>query len=224
MTAIVVPLKNLDRAKSRLHPVLADRERRGLVTAMLGDVLAALPAHGAGCRIFVVAEQEVSLPGGVVRIPEPANRGYDEAVATALCDPRVSGAPSMLVLPADLPMATRSDIDALLDSPPVPGMRIAPARDGDGTNALLLSPPDLVPTRFGAGSAERHRALGAAAGVPVESVFPAGLAFDIDTPQDLAEFCATDGQTGTHRYLRQTGVSARLDAQHVGRPVPPKRG
>ena len=98
----------------------------------------------------------------------------------------------------------------MIAAPPVPGMRIAPDRDGDGTNALLLSPPDLVATGFGAGSSARHRALGEAAGVAVETVIRPGLAFDIDTPQDLAEFCACTGETGTHQYLRQTGVAARL--------------
>ncbi len=224
MTAAVVPLKNLARAKGRLAPVLSAAERRGLVLAMLGDVLAALlGARGLG-GIYVVADEAPPAPEGVAWIAEPANRGYDAAVATALADPRVAGAAAMLVLPGDLPLATPADIDALLDEAPRPGARVALARDGDGTNALLLSPPDLAPTRFGPGSGARHRALALAAGAPAETVSPPGLAFDIDTPRDLLDFCARDGGAGTHAFLRESGAMARLARLDRGRRAPPDRG
>ena len=209
-TAIVVPVKEPAQAKSRLRPVLDERQRRGLVAAMLGDVLRAVPADPDRCRVFVVATAQVEVPRGVTRITEPASRGYNAAIDMALADPAVRRARSMLVLPADLPLVTSEDIDLLIAAAPVPGMRIAPDRDGDGTNALLLSPPGLVATGFGPESSARHRASGEAAGVSVETVIRPGLAFDIDTPQDLADFCACAGRTGTHRYLRQTGVAARL--------------
>ena len=45
----VVPVKELDRAKERLAPVLPPEQRRALMLAMLEDVLTALAATSA-CR------------------------------------------------------------------------------------------------------------------------------------------------------------------------------
>jgi 2-phospho-L-lactate guanylyltransferase len=216
----VVPLKNLSQAKSRLAPLLSDRERRNLVVAMCGDVLAALKKAKGLSEIFVVADGLGDGFDGVSLILEVENRGYDEAVATALADPRVAGAEAILVLPGDLPMVRPGDIEAFIGNvnskePMIgkrvgPEVRIAPARDGDGTNALLLAPPGLMPTQFGPGSFARHRATAEALVSTVEIVAPPGLAFDIDTPQDLLDFCARDCETGTHEFLRRSGVAGRL--------------
>jgi 2-phospho-L-lactate guanylyltransferase len=210
MIVAVVPLKNLDRAKSRLAPLLSDDERRGLVMAMLGDVLGALAGAAFVSDVFVVADDGFTPPPGVARIGEPENRGYDAAIATAVADPRVADAGAMLVLPGDLPLARPDDIDLFVAGLPRPGVRIAPARDGDGTNALLLTPPGLMRTRFGLGSFARHGAAAEAVTSTVEIVAPPGLAFDLDTPQDLRDFCVRDGDTETHVFLRRSGVRDRL--------------
>jgi 2-phospho-L-lactate guanylyltransferase len=214
VTVAVVPVKNLDQAKSRLGPLLNAAERRGLVEAMLSDVLAALTGARGISGIFVVSDGAGLVPRGWTLIPESENRGYDEAVATALSDPRVAGADAVMVLPGDLPLATAADIDAFIGHGNRPraasGIRIAPARDGDGTNALLMMPPGLMATRFGPGSFERHKRAAEQVASMVEIVSPAGLAFDIDTPQDLLEFRARAGDTHTHAFLGRSGVADRL--------------
>ena len=220
MVVAVVPLKNLSQAKSRLAPLLSDLERRNLVVAMFGDVLAALKQAKGLSDIFVVADGLNDRLDGVSLILEVENRGYDEAVCAALADPRVFGAEAMLVLPGDLPMVRPGDIEAFIDKFNCkesktgklvgPMVRIAPARDGDGTNALLLAPPGLMASQFGPGSFARHRAAAEALISTVEIVTPPGLAVDIDTPQDLLDFCARDGDTGTHDFLRRSGVVDRL--------------
>ena len=116
----------------------------------------------------------------------------------------------MLVVPSDLPLMGASDIDALLQDVKACEARIARARDGDGTNALLLAPPNLIPTRFGPGSCEQHRQAASRCGYPVKVFTLDGLAFDIDTPQDLIDFRACEGQTRTHAFLRRYGLTKRL--------------
>lgn len=214
MIVAVVPVKNLGEAKSRLGPLLNAEERRGLVEAMLEDVLAALKSARGVSGIFVVSDGDGLVPDGWTLIPEPENRGYDQAVATALADLRVAEAEAVLVLPGDLPLVTPKDIDDFIGSRGAPSMesriRIAPARDGDGTNALLIAPPGSMATRFGPGSFERHKQMAEQVASKVEIVAPTGLAFDIDTPQDLLEFRARVGDTHTHAFLRRSGVADRL--------------
>ena len=220
MIVAVVPLKNLDLAKSRLAPVLDDGERRGLVETMLDDVLSALTGARSLSGIFVVSDGKGLSADGFTLITEARNRGYDEAVTTALADPRVASADAVLILPGDLPLAKPEDIDTFIGIhgatsaggtvPDEGSVRIAPARDGDGTNALLIAPPGLMTSQFGPGSFQRHKRAAEQVASTVEIVAPPGLAFDIDTPQDLVEFCARGGDTATHAFLKRSGVADRL--------------
>ena len=95
-------------------------------------------------------------------------------------------APVVGFVSADLPLVRAEEVAELLEATPARGIAIARALDG-GTNAVSMQPPGLVRTRFGEpGSAARHAALG------VEHVvldLP-GLAFDVDTPEDLARMQA----------------------------------
>ena len=61
-------------------------------------------------------------------------------------------------------------------------------RTGTGTNALLLARPGLIPYRFGEGSLAAHRAAAEANGLRFAICERAGLATDIDQPEDLAVF------------------------------------
>jgi len=80
-------------------------------------------------------------------------------------------------------------VAALTDAlPAARGAAIAPDRAGTGTNGLALRPPDVIALRFGAGSLAAHLAEAEAAGVPISEVHRPGLAFDLDTPADLARW------------------------------------
>ena len=214
MVVAVVPMKNLASAKSRLAPLLDQVERQALVEAMLSDVLRALAAARGLSEIFVISDGEGLSLDGVSLIIEAKNRGYNEAVATALADPKVVGADAVLILPGDLPFVAPVDVDSFIGTntarPDGPSVRIAPARDGDGTNALLIAPPGLMVTLFGPGSFQLHKQAAERVASTVEIVAPPGLAFDIDTPQDLLEFCTRDCDTATHAFLRRSGVGERL--------------
>jgi len=66
---------------------------------------------------------------------------------------------------------------------------VAPDAAGEGTNALLLTPPDAIATCFGReGSLRRHRERAAAAGLAVAVHAAPALAFDLDTVDDLRRY------------------------------------
>jgi 2-phospho-L-lactate guanylyltransferase len=60
-----------------------------------------------------------------------------------------------------------------------------PDRHGTGTNALVLTPPDVIEPAFGPDSRARHEQLASAAGVPCEIAHVETLAIDVDTADDL---------------------------------------
>jgi 2-phospho-L-lactate guanylyltransferase len=77
------------------------------------------------------------------------------------------------------------DLDRLLTGVPERYVGIVPDRHGEGTNALVLSPPGVIRPAFGEGSHARHEAAARAAEAPFATEELASLALDLDTPADL---------------------------------------
>ena len=211
MVVAVVPLKNLKLAKSRLSNILAEGERQELVLAMFDDVLVSLRESPFIEKIFLVADKYFNPIADVQMITEIKNRGYDEAIIEALKDSRVNQAQAMLILPADLPLVSRDELDTLIRDQENGSIRIAGARDQDGTNALVMKPPSLLATSFGVGSFERHKKLAKALSVKIEEVNLPGLSFDVDTEKDLIDFVQTKSDTRTYRFLDESGIIGRLN-------------
>jgi 2-phospho-L-lactate/phosphoenolpyruvate guanylyltransferase len=199
----VIPVGDLERAKSRLGEVLDAEERRDLVLGLLERTLAAtIATPGIDETIVVTPDDEVAglATAAGARIIRQAdrglNRGLDEARAAALA----GGATALIVLPADLPNVSPAAVGALLEvldegSPPL--VAIVPDRHGRGTNGLLLAPPGVIDFAFGGDSREAHRHAAAAACTRVVEL-DGPLALDVDTPEDLllvqaGELGATDG-------------------------------
>jgi 2-phospho-L-lactate guanylyltransferase len=94
----------------------------------------------------------------------------------------------LLILPVDLPEVSGDDIEAVLSQFTPRHAVAAPDRRGQGTNALLVAPSSRMRYAFGPGSLSAHRFLAQAAGLDWRAVERPGLAFDVDTPDDLREF------------------------------------
>jgi len=86
-----------------------------------------------------------------------------------------------------LPLLEANDIQAMIDTGRDNAMVIAPDRRGEGTNALFLRRPELIPFRFGEGSFDAHCTLAEDAGVTPHILECEGLAFDLDTREDYLE-------------------------------------
>ena len=97
-----------------------------------------------------------------------------------------AGADAILVLPIDIPNVSPDRLAPLVElaEDVDPLVAIVPDRHGRGTNALLLSPPDVIEFCFGGDSKDAHLGAARAAGAHVE-VLDGPLSLDIDTPDDL---------------------------------------
>jgi 2-phospho-L-lactate/phosphoenolpyruvate guanylyltransferase len=188
-TAAILPVKSFTQAKQRLRYDLAAHDRRALVEAMFSDALVALGRVPSLERIVVVsgdrAAQRIGAGYGA-SIVEDDERGHNTAALRGIEMLLEDGIERALLVPGDCPLLSPDDLNALLTHPA--GERsvlIVPDRHGTGTNALLLTPPDVLRPSFGPDSRRRHVADASEAGVPAEVVELDSLALDVDTPEDM---------------------------------------
>jgi 2-phospho-L-lactate guanylyltransferase len=192
----VVPVKPLGAALGRLSDVLDPERRRALQAAMLVDVLRACAgAAGVEEALVVSGDPEVArlaaAEGARVMPDHAPPRGMNAAVRLGARALSAAGFEAALILVADLPLARAADLEALLAAaPPGPGVSVAPSRDGTGTNALLVRPPEALDPRLGPDSLARHLAAAARRSLAVVRVERPALGLDIDTAEDLGAYLA----------------------------------
>jgi 2-phospho-L-lactate/phosphoenolpyruvate guanylyltransferase len=206
----VVPVKVLAEAKQRLAPLLSPGLRRALMLAMLEDVLAALAAAPglAGTAVVTIddAARELAACYGARLLADGARDGHSGAVAAAARLLAAEGCAAMLTVPGDIPLVTPAEIAAMLAAHrPAPAFTIAPSHDERGSNAILVSPPDLVPFAFGSDSFRPHLAAAAACGVAATILHLPGIALDIDNPEDLVSFMRVPSRTRARAVLEGAG-------------------
>jgi 2-phospho-L-lactate guanylyltransferase len=189
----VVPVKELHRAKQRLASALAPELREALMLAMLEDVLSALAETPGLAGIAVVtvdpAATRLARDFGARILEAGARDGHTGAVTAAARALAREGMCGMLTLPGDIPLVTPGEIAQFLAAHrPAPAFTIVPSRDERGSNAVLCSPPEAVPLRFGEDSFFPHLAAAKACGINPTVLRLPGIALDLDTPEDLATF------------------------------------
>lgn len=122
--------------------------------------------------------------------------GLNEALEQATRVALANGISGVLILPADLPELTAHEVEQLLargvESPCVV---ISPAQRDDGTNALLVNPAGLLHYAFGPSSFAEHTRRAELAGARVEILRSAGLAYDLDLPEDWQRLYGTETKT-----------------------------
>lgn len=211
----VVPVKGFDAPKQRLAPLLDPAERAGLTRVMLVDVLTALRAADGLAGILVISADErvldLAREHGAAAQREALPSDYNAAVGQAAARLVADGADALMHVPGDVPLITAQEVSAVIAAHgKAPAITLVAAHDGDGTNCLVLSPPDLLAPAFGLGSFARHCALARAAGVEPAVLELPGFGLDIDTPGDLGLCCGRAGAEETQRFLRTSGIAERL--------------
>jgi 2-phospho-L-lactate guanylyltransferase len=202
----VVPVKTLREAKSRLSGVLAAEERFRLVTAMLEDVLVALAgARGLAGTLVVTCDAaagDIARWGGARVLMASSDEGPNAAAALAARHLVASRAAGMLVVPADVPLATPAEIEAVLMAHgAAPAVTLVPALADGGSNAVACSPPGAIPFRFGRDSFARHLDAARASGIAPVTLRLPGLGHDVDRPEDLEALLSHPAATRTRSAL-----------------------
>jgi 2-phospho-L-lactate guanylyltransferase len=211
---VLLPVKVLARAKSRLAVLAGDR-RRELALALASDTVTAVLACPEVARVVVVTSDPAAGPllaalGAIIVADEPADQadrrgtrgtpsGVDLAAdlgvqdllnaalrhGAAVAARRWPGT-GLAALTADLPAVSPAELaSALRAAGTVPGRAaFVPDAAGVGTTMYAVPPGGEFLPLFGGASRARHAAAGA---TELAIAGTAGLRRDVDTPDDLRE-------------------------------------
>ncbi|MBI5104695.1 MAG: 2-phospho-L-lactate guanylyltransferase [Solirubrobacterales bacterium] len=188
-TTAILPVKRFGSAKQRLVDAMTDGTRRAMAEAMVTDVLIALRRAKEVDEVLVVTGEPAAeaLAAGYdasAIVDDPDDAGHNVAALRGIEAAVDRGATRVVLVPGDCPALDPRQLDALL-ARHHEGVVVVPDRHGTGTNALVLTPPDVVEPAFGPGSRDRHEELARAAGASVAVVEVPTLGLDVDTLDDL---------------------------------------
>lgn len=221
----LIPVKGFAGAKQRLASRLSLPEREQLMRAMVHDVLTQVgEARGIHETFVVTGSADVvkwvsHLDVNVIR--EHNETGETDAVHFALDHMKQRGINTAFVLPGDVPLVRASDIDrvlaaALEKSAQSPFAALVPSHDRLGTNALLLSPPNVLRLRFGHDSFCYHLNEVVTKRLPITIVENDHIALDIDEPEDLERLLLQLESGKTHDRLVAMKDNGSTFFQDVG--------
>jgi 2-phospho-L-lactate guanylyltransferase len=196
MIIAVIPVKALENGKSRLSAVLDRQERVTLIDHLFRHTLAVLAETPHIAQTMVISPDPRVLEmarqqGAYALVEAPLDPGADQlnaALAQAARQAAVRGASSLLILPADLPFVAAADIQQILDTIQPDHIAICPDQHQQGTNALLLTPPQPFSFHYGPDSFHLHQQEALQQGRGCVVVQAKGLQFDLDTVADLEAY------------------------------------
>jgi 2-phospho-L-lactate guanylyltransferase len=206
---VIIAVKRLGAAKTRLAPVLSAAGRENIVLAMLVDTIGAASAVAAVRAITIVTPDDVAagiargLGAHVVADPTPAHHP-DPLNNAILHAAAVVGATrsNIVVLQGDLPALQSHELAGAIAA--ARGLRrsFVSDRQGTGTAALFAFGLPADPL-FGPDSARRHADSGA---VELTEAWP-GLRCDIDTAEDLSVAMRLGVGPATTRAVGMIGLT-----------------
>jgi 2-phospho-L-lactate guanylyltransferase len=209
MRVVAVPVKSLERAKSRLSQVLTPLERAALTLAMLEDVLDAC-LRMPGWQTWVVSPDESVLEVSARRRARPIveeKAGLTAAIRQV--QEEAAEADALAVVLGDLPLLTAESLARVLRT--LGPVVAAPAASEEGTNVLLRRPPMVIPPRFGTNSFRKHREAAELRELPFAVVHAPELSFDLDTPDDIAQLLEWRRASRTRQACGEMGLAERLN-------------
>jgi 2-phospho-L-lactate guanylyltransferase len=182
--SVIIAVKRLAAAKTRLAPVFSTDTREAVVLAMLVDTIT---AAAAVANVTVVtpdpdaADAARRVGARVLMDPTPAGHHNPLNHALGAAEAQLRGVtPNVIALQGDLPALRSAELAEAIAAARAHPRSFVADRHGTGTAALFSFGVALDP-RFGVDSAEHHRNSGA---VELTTAWP-GLRCDIDTLDDL---------------------------------------
>ncbi|OPY96640.1 hypothetical protein A5906_01830 [Bradyrhizobium sacchari] len=188
-TVVAIPMKDPAESKSRLADALTAAQREKMALALFRRAQSFFGAQFPDFERLVVTPSrriatEATACSAVVLVEE-STRGLNKAAERAFIWAKTRGCDRLLIVPADIPIWLRSELDELLDHGRRFDVVVARAHDG-GTNALLinLTRTDRFEFCYGFDSARRHADVASAAALSSVTKQWPFLGHDVDTVAD----------------------------------------
>lgn len=203
---LIIAVKRLAAAKTRLAPVFSAATRESVVLAMMVDTISAALAVPALTTVTVVTPDTIAADAarqlGAQVLTDPTPEGHPDPLNNAIAAAESvvrEVTPNIAALQGDLPALQPQELGEAIAAARGFQRSFVGDRHGTGTAALFAFGIALEP-QFGPDSARRHHHSGA---IELTGAWP-GLRCDIDTPDDLM-------------VARRLGVGAST-ARVIGRP------
>jgi 2-phospho-L-lactate/phosphoenolpyruvate guanylyltransferase len=196
---VIIPVKPLNRAKSRLSEVLTPEQRQQLAETMLRHVLGVVRTVPQVEGTLVISRDNKALSiareYGARTVQESGAPELNSALMRATQVVARWKSAAVLILPADLPLIAGEDIAAMIEMSGRSKLSVVLSTDQheDGTNAMFIRPPGMIEYAYGTGSYKRHMQLAEEAGAEVRTYRSERLLLDIDVPADLQSYNALVG-------------------------------
>jgi 2-phospho-L-lactate guanylyltransferase len=203
----IIPVKPLRLAKSRLAGVLSPEQRQRFAESMLRHVLRVTRDVPLVTGTMVISRDNrvltIAREYGARTVQESGHPELNVALKRATHILASWRTEAVLILPADLPLIEPRDVEGLIRAAGTHHdvLVLATDRNKDGTNAMFMRPPGLIDYAYGVGSYQRHAVAGRDAGASVVVYDSERLIYDIDLPEDIANF---------YRILRRRDYDASL--------------
>jgi 2-phospho-L-lactate/phosphoenolpyruvate guanylyltransferase len=189
--SLVIPVKVLAQAKSRLIGIAGER-RSELALAMAADTIAAAVSARSVSAVLVVTDDpavtDIAAGLGALVVPDVPAAGLNEALTYgAALSEATWPERGRAGLAGDLPAARPEALAAALAAAARLGTAFVPDADGTGTVLYAAAPGTEFRPQFGPASRDRHLAIGAVeiGAAARETARFAGLRRDVDTMEDL---------------------------------------
>ena len=186
--ALIIAVKRLAAAKTRLAPVFSARTRESVVLAMLMDTLTAAGRVRSLGSITVITPDDAAAAAatelGADVLADPTPEGHPDPLNNAIAAAeRAVGSSfaNVIALQGDLPALQTQELNEAIAAARQHRRSFVADRLATGTAALFAFGSPLDP-QFGPDSSARHRSSGA---IELTGAWP-GLRCDVDTPTDLA--------------------------------------
>jgi 2-phospho-L-lactate guanylyltransferase len=188
-TTAIVPVKGISVANGRLDGLLSKAARKRLAEALFLDLIVKLPrARSIDEVLIVTADDSIARQArwfGHQVLVQKGDEGHSEAATAGARAAMAEGADRVAMLPVDCPMLDTDELDAHIGRSPRTVL-IVPDQHGTGTNALVLTPPDIFVPAFGPDSCARHVSRARASGISFALEAIESMAIDLDTPADFS--------------------------------------
>ena len=202
----IIPVTTFKNAKTRLSPFLSDEEREKLLKVMLLDVTDTLKRYVN--KIFIISRDEDVLNYAeslnVTPILENENSNLNKALTQAMkiCKGK---AKKVIIVPSDIPLIGKTNIQMLIDASKSLDFIIVPAKGG-GTNMIIMKPL-AIRTRFEGFSYKEHVNVAERKNLNPQVHDSFFMALDVNTAQDLGEIMIHGEKTHTRKYLKELKVT-----------------